>query len=48
MGGYSVHSMVELGGRFAEKDGSRPMWATMVNQTTGARVLAPVAARCIR
>ena len=39
MGGYSVHSMVELGGRFAEKDGSRPMWATMVNQTTGARVL---------
>jgi hypothetical protein len=39
MGGYSVHSMVELGGRFAEKDGSRAMWATMVNQTTGARVL---------
>ena len=39
MGGYSVHSMVELGGRFAEKDGSRPMWATMINQTTGARVL---------
>src|SRR5579859_2061700 len=39
IGGYSVHSMVELGGRFAEKDGSRPMWATMVNQTTGARVL---------
>lgn len=39
MGGYSVHSMVEVGGRFAEKDGSRAMWATMVNQTTGARVL---------
>ena len=39
MGGYRVHSMVELGGRFAEKDGSRPMWATMINQTTGARVL---------
>jgi hypothetical protein len=39
MGGYSVHSMVELGGRFAEKDGSRAMWATMINQTTGARVL---------
>lgn len=40
MGGYSVHSMVELGGRFTEKDGSQAMWATMVNQTTGARVLA--------
>ncbi len=40
MGGYKVHSMVELGGRFAEKDGSRAMWATMVNQTTGARVLS--------
>ncbi len=39
MGGYNVHSMVELGGRFAEKDGSRAMWATMINQTTGARVL---------
>ncbi|UWZ86481.1 hypothetical protein [Occallatibacter riparius] len=39
MGGYQVHSMVDLGGRFAEKNGSRAMWATMVNQTTGARVL---------
>jgi hypothetical protein len=39
IGGYTVHSTVELGGRFAEKSGSRPMWATMVNQTTGARVL---------
>lgn len=39
MGGYNVHSMVELGGRFAEKSGSRAMWATMINQTTGARVL---------
>src|SRR3954451_2866281 len=39
LAGYSVHSMVELGGRFAEKDGSRAMWATLVNQTTGARVL---------
>ena len=39
MGGYQVHSMVDLGGRFAEKEGSRAMWATMVNQTTGARVL---------
>jgi hypothetical protein len=40
MGGYRIHSMVELGGRFAEKSGSRAMWATMVNQTTGARVLS--------
>ena len=40
MGGYQVHSMVELGGRIAEKDGSAAMWATMVNQTTGARVLS--------
>ena len=39
IGGYNVHSMVDLGGRFAEKSGSRSMWATMVNQTTGARVL---------
>jgi hypothetical protein len=39
IGGYSVHSTVELGGRFAEKEGSRAMWATMVNQTTGPRVL---------
>jgi len=39
MGGYKVHSMVDLGGRIAEKSGSPAMWATMVNQTTGARVL---------
>jgi hypothetical protein len=39
MGGYQVHSMVDLGGRFAEKSGSRAMWATLVNQSTGARVL---------
>ena len=39
MGGYQVHSMIDLGGQFAEKSGSRAMWATMVNQTTGARVL---------
>jgi hypothetical protein len=38
-GNYQIHSMVDLGGRLAEKDGSRSMWATMVNQTTGARVL---------
>jgi hypothetical protein len=40
MGGYQVHSMVELGGRFTEKSGSDAMWATTINQGTGARVLA--------
>ena len=39
MGGYQVHSTIDLGGRFAEKSGSRAMWATMINQSTGARVL---------
>jgi len=40
VGNYRVHQMVELGGRIAERSGSIPMWATMVNQTTGFRVLA--------
>lgn len=39
MGGYQVHSMIDLGGQIVEKSGSNAMWATMVNQTTGARVL---------
>jgi hypothetical protein len=39
MGGYQVHSTIDVGGRFAEKSGSDAMWATMVNQTTGARIL---------
>jgi hypothetical protein len=39
MGGYQVHSMIDLGGQFVEKSGSAAMWATMVNQTAGARVL---------
>ncbi len=39
IGGYQVHSMIDLGGQFVEKSGSDAMWATMVNQTTGARVL---------
>ena len=39
IGGYRVHQMIDLGGRFAEKSGSNAMWATMVNQSTGARVL---------
>src|ERR1019366_6696805 len=40
MGGYQVHQMIEMGGRLAEKSGSDPMWATMVNQTTGMRILS--------
>jgi hypothetical protein len=39
IGGYQVHSMIDVGGRITEKDGSSAMWATMVNQTTGARIL---------
>ena len=39
IGGYQVHSMIDVGGRITEKSGSDAMWATMVNQTTGARIL---------
>ncbi|HKF48081.1 MAG TPA: hypothetical protein VKB38_12040 [Terracidiphilus sp.] len=39
IGGYQVHSMVDIGGRFADRSGSAAMWSTLVNQTTGARVL---------
>jgi hypothetical protein len=40
IGGYMVHQDIELGGRIvADKSGSEPMWATMVNQVTGLRVL---------
>jgi hypothetical protein len=39
MGGYQVHSMIDVGGRITEKSGSDAMWATMVNQTSGARIL---------
>lgn len=41
IGGYQVHQQIELGGRIvANKLGSGPMWATMVNQGTGVRVLS--------
>lgn len=41
IGGYAVHQAIELGGRItANKTGSDPMWATMVNQSTGMRVLS--------
>jgi hypothetical protein len=40
VGGYTVHQSIELGGRItANKTGSSAMWATMVNQGTGMRVL---------
>lgn len=38
-GKYRVHESVELGGRLTDRSGSRAMWATMVNQSTGMRVL---------
>jgi hypothetical protein len=41
IGGYEVHQAIELGGRVtANKSGSSAMWATMVNQGTGMRVLS--------
>ena len=40
IGGYLVHQEIELGGRIVvDKTGSEAMWATMVNQSTGLRVL---------
>ena len=39
LGHYSMHSSVELGGVITENDGSRAMWATMVNERTGMRIL---------
>lgn len=38
-GNYTMHSNVELGGVITQKDGSSAMWATMVNEGTGMRVL---------
>jgi hypothetical protein len=40
VGAYRVHQMIELGGRITNQSGSDAMWATMVNQTSGFRVLA--------
>ncbi len=39
VGNYAMHSNVELGGVITRKDGSDAMWATMVNEGTGLRVL---------
>jgi hypothetical protein len=38
-GNYAMHSSVELGGVLTQRDGSSAMWATMVNEGTGMRVL---------
>lgn len=39
LGNYTMHSSVELGGVVTQRDGSRAMWSTMVNEGTGMRVL---------
>jgi hypothetical protein len=38
-GNYQVHQMVDLGGNIVGQDGSDAMWATMINQTSGFRLL---------
>jgi hypothetical protein len=38
-GKYVMHSSVELGGVLTNRDGNSGMWATMVNEGTGMRVL---------
>jgi len=37
---YQVHQSMELGGRITSVSGSTPMWDTLINQSTGLRVLA--------
>jgi hypothetical protein len=40
VGGYLVHQSLEMGGRItANQTGSQAMWATMVNQSTGMRIM---------
>ena len=38
-GNYTMHSNVEVGGVITQKDGSDAMWATMVNEGTGMRII---------
>ena len=38
-GKYHIHQSVDLGGHMVQRSGSRAMWATMVNETTGPRIL---------
>jgi hypothetical protein len=37
--GYRVHQSIELGGRITEISGSHAMWNSLVNQSTGLRIL---------
>jgi len=39
VGGYEIHQSIDVGGHIEEKSGSNPMWATLVNIYSGARVL---------
>src|SRR5208283_5090014 len=39
IGGYQVTQSIEIGGRIAEVTGSQPMYDTLVNYQTGARIL---------
>ena len=39
IGGFQVTQSVEIGGRIAEVNGSQPMYDTLVNYQTGARIL---------
>src|SRR5271157_271160 len=39
IGGFQVTQSIELGGRIAEVNGSQPMYDTLLNLQTGARIL---------
>ena len=39
VGNYLVHQSIELGGRYTTTSGSQAMWATLVNQGSGGRIL---------
>ncbi len=39
IGGFQVTQSIEIGGRIAEVTGSQPMYDTLVNYQTGARIL---------
>jgi hypothetical protein len=39
VGGYMVHQSIELGGRYTTVSGSLPMWDTLINESSGGRVL---------
>ena len=39
IGGFQVTQSIEIGGRISEVSGSQPMYDTLVNDQTGARIL---------